>query len=183
MTPARWLVAYLAAVVSITFVHDAAWLALALLAAGLAAGPARWRLMGRTLVAVWLFNGSVSLAMVLLGLWHGQVPLATLLLLNLRVVLLVFLGFWFVSRVNLLQAMQAWPTAALVATVAVGQATAFARTLRDYRLAFRSRNPLPARWSDLGRHAAAQSAHLLDQSGAAATEVAQAMRSRGCFDD
>ncbi|MFG5411168.1 ABC transporter permease [Piscinibacter sakaiensis] len=163
--------------------HALPVLALLALAAVAAAGPDRGRLLRRTLWTVLAFNLSVSAGLVLVSAWQVRPWAEALVLINLRVLLLVFLGHWFVARVNLLQALARWPTLALVATVATGQAAVFARTLRDFRLAFRSRNPVPARPADQARHAAAQVMHLLDKATAAATESAQAMRSRGCFDD
>lgn len=183
MTPARWLVAYLLAVLAVTLVHEPAVLAVAGVLAWLASGPARGRLLRRTLWSVAAFNLSVSAGLLAVAWWQGRPWGSALLLINLRVALLVFLGHWLVARVNLLQALAGWPTLGFVTTLAVGQGAQFTRTLRDFRDAFRSRNPVPARRIDQARHAAAQAQHLLDKAQAAATETALAMRSRGCFDD
>lgn len=187
MTAPRWLGAYLLAVAALGAVHHSGGLAAALAAAVLAAGPARWRLLARALRAVLVFALGLGLALAALSVWpaagSGSLAPQALLQLNLRLLLLVYLGFWFVSRVDLRQALAPWPTLAMVATLAAGQAGVFKRTLHDFRLAFRSRNPVPAGWLDQGRHAAAQASCLLDQADAAARECALAMRSRGAFDD
>lgn len=183
MSERFWLAAYLAALVGATLVHAPFWLAAALAVALLAAGPARWRLLRRTLCALLAFNLPVSLVYAALAFWQARFVADYLLLVNLRVLLLVFLGFWFVSRVNVLRALAFAPTLAFVATLAAGQAAAFARIARGFRLAFVSRNPVAARLPDRARHASAQAAHLLDKAVCGAGETALAMRSRGCFDD
>lgn len=179
----RWLAAYLAAVVAVTFVHSPAVLAALLAAALAAAGRERWRLLRRALLAVLAFNLAVSLGYVAVALWRGDFAADYLLLANLRVLLLVFLGFWFVARVNVLAAFAFSPTLSLLATLAAVQAQHFARVARDFRLAFASRNPGPASLADRARHASAQAATLLDKSVAGASETALAMRSRGVFDE
>lgn len=186
MTPAiarRWLLLYLASVVGIGFIHAPAALGGLLLAAIAAAGHQRGRLLKRTLLAILAFNLSVSLGYIVIALWQDRLVLDYLLLINLRVLLLVFLGFWFVARVNLLAALSGWPLAALVATLAIGQIETFERILRDFRLAFASRNLARPRLQDKSRHAAAQAQTLLDKSFAAASDAALAMRSRGAFDE
>ncbi|MBW7901408.1 MAG: ABC transporter permease [Rhodocyclaceae bacterium] len=183
MTPAGWLAAYLGAVVAVGFVHSPAALAALFACALAAAGRPRWRLLRRALVAVLAFNLAVSAGYAAVALWRGDFAADYLLLVNLRVLLLVFLGFWFVARVNVLAAFAFSPTLTLLATLAVVQAQHFARLARDFRLAFVSRNPAPARLADRARHASAQAATLLDKSVAGAAETALAMRSRGGFDD
>lgn len=179
-----WLGVYLLTLTGVAFVHSPAALAvLCALALG-AAGVARWRLLQRTLLAVLVFNLSVSLGHVLMAAWQGQGPSWTYLgLMNLRVVLMVFLGFWFVSRVNLVAALSFSRALSFLATLAIGQVQVFARLRRDFRLAFVSRNPQAAGWHSRLRHTAAHAACLLDKSVARAEDTSLAMRSRGCFDD
>ncbi|CAG0970975.1 hypothetical protein BURK2_01287 [Burkholderiales bacterium] len=183
MKAAHWLLAYLLAVVAVTLLHDARWLAALLVAALVASGPGRWAILRRGLLAVLAFNLTVSLGYVVVALGRGVFSAHDLLLVNLRVVLLAYLGFWFVSRVNLLEACRFSPTLGFVVTLAAGQIETFARALRDFRLAFQSRNLAPPTLAARARHASAQAAHLLDKSVSMAAETALAMRSRGCFDD
>ncbi len=182
-----WLALYAAALVAVGFIHHPGLLAALLALAVSAAGRTRGALLRRALLSVLPFNLSVSLGYALLALWRGELWTAVtahyLLLINLRVLLMVFLGFWVVSRVNLLRALRFSPTLSFVATLASGQAQTFARVVRDFRLAFASRDVGHVRWRDRTRHAAAQTAHLLDKSLANAEDTAMAMRSRGCFDE
>lgn len=183
LNPARRLfLAYFASVVAITCIHWPPLLAGILGVALLLAGKARWQLLRKTLGALLTFNLSVSLGYTVMALWQGQFAADYLLLVNLRVLLLVFLGFWLVSRIDLLQALAGWPTLSLLATLAIGQIRVYARILEEFRLAFTSRNPNPPRLIDRARHAGAQGGALLDKSLTSAGEVALAMRSRGAFD-
>lgn len=176
------LASYGAALVALSFIHHPALLALLLGAALLGAREATPYLLKRTLLAVLAFNLPVSLGYALLAWWQGTPAWDYLLLINLRVLLMVFLGFWLVLRINLLQALAPWPVAALIATLAIGQIETYRRLLTDFRLAFISRHPAPPRLSARLQHAGAQATTLLDKSLQASTEASQALRSRGAFD-
>jgi len=177
-----WLLAYLAAVVAATLIHEPLVLATALALALSAAGRDRWRLLRRTLVAILAFNITVSLGYVVVAVWRGDFSAGYLLLVNLRVLLLVFLGMWFAARIDVVAALGVSPTLTLVATLTLGQLRAFERIVSDFTLAFASRNPAPPRTLDRAHHAAAQGIALMDKTMAAATESAMAMKSRGAFD-
>lgn len=183
MKATHWLFVYLAAVVAVTLLHEP-WLLAALLAvAFIASGPSRLKILRRAVLAILTFNLTVSLGYAAVSLWQGNFSAQYLLLVNLRVLLLVYLGFWFVARVNLIEACRFSPALSFVVTLAAGQIAAFSRALRDFRLAFVSRHAAAPALSARARHAAAQAGHLLDKSVAMAAETALAMRSRGAFDD
>lgn len=183
MNTARcWLLAYAGAVIAATCIHSPAILSGALLLAVAAAGRQRWQLLKRALLALLAFNLSISLGYVTVSLWQGRFAPDYLLLVNVRALLLVYLGFWLIHRVDPLRALAGWPTAAMFATLAVGQIQAYRRILEEFRLAFRSRNLASPRLRDRARNAGAQGTALVDKSLASAGEVALAMRSRGAFD-
>jgi len=182
MTPRRALYLYLAVLPAPTFVHDPLLLAGGLLAAVALTGAERWHILKRSLLAILVFNLSVSLGYVAISLWRGDFRPDWLLVANVRVLLMVYLGFWFVARTNLLAALAGWPTATLLATLTIGQIRSFERLLRDFRFAFASRNIVKPRWIDQRHLAGAQAVALLDKAQAQSTEVALAMRSRGAFD-
>jgi len=183
VTPRAWLVLYLAAVVAITFIHSPGVLAALLLIAIAASARLRWKLLRRALLAILAYNLALSAGYAGLALWQGNFVADYLLLVNLRVLLLAYIGFWFVAAVDLLGALSGWPLATLLATLCIGQIKTFERILRDFRLAFASRNLVRPTLTDRSRHAAAQAQTLLDKSLASAGEAALAMRSRGAFDD
>ncbi|KQP39748.1 hypothetical protein [Pseudorhodoferax sp. Leaf274] len=186
MTSARWLGAYLLAVLGVGLVHDARALAIGLVLALGLAGPQRWRLLRRCVVAVLAFNLAVSGGW-LLQVWLQGRPLAPLaeplLVMNLRVLLLVLLGLGLVARVNVLQALAFAPTLQFLATLAAGQALVFARLVRAHGLAFRSRTAGAGGLRARARHGAATASHLLDHAVAGAQASAMAVRARGGFDD
>ncbi|MDP2196231.1 MAG: hypothetical protein Q8J72_09640 [Rhodocyclaceae bacterium] len=183
MSARTWLGLYLAAIVAATFIHAPAVLAALLAIALAAAGATRWLLLRKTLWAVLAFNLTISAGYALVTLWQGGFSADYLWLANLRVVLMVFLGFWFVARFDLPAVLAGWPTATLVFTLALGQIRSLERIIGDFRLALASRSVAPPRLGDRARHAGAQGIALLDKSMAAATESTLAMRSRGAFDD
>ncbi len=175
------LFVYLVAVLGLSMVTQPILLAVALSLALLGAGDSRWRYLKRSLLAMLAFNLCVSLGYVVVALWQARFQAEYLLLINLRVLLLVYLGFWFVDRVDLLRATAFSPTLRLVLSLALGQIMVLRRLLDDYRLAFASRNLGAPRFLDRARHAAAQGQNLLDKSLAMAQESSLAMRSRGAF--
>lgn len=181
----RILAAYGAALVLLSFLHHPGLLAGLLALTLLAARQEAWPLLKKSLGAILLFNLSVSLGYLLLLVWQGRFGAHagnSLLTMNLRVLLMVFLGFWLLRRVNLLRALSPWPTAALILTLALGQIETYRRLMADFRLAFMSRHPAPPRLAARLRHGASQAGTLLDKSLASSTEASQALRSRGAFD-
>jgi cobalt/nickel transport system permease protein len=183
MTPTRWLLAYLAAVVGTSLVHDWRALAAGLLLVLALAGPPRWRLLRRSLLAVLAFNLTVSAGLVAQWAWQDRPLAEPLARMNLRVLLLVLLGFWFVARVNLLQALACAPTLQFLATLAAGQAQVLARLVREHGLAFRSRTAGAGGLRARSRHGASVAGHLLDKAVANAQVSAMALRARGGLDD
>jgi cobalt/nickel transport system permease protein len=183
MNPRALLFLYLTAVVVITFVHHLPTLALMLFAVIALSGKRRWQIARRSLLAMLAFNLTVSLGYAAIALWQGNFKPEYLLLVNLRVFLLLYLGFWFVAAVDLLAALSSMPLLRLIATLAIGQIKTFERVINDFNLAFRSRNLARPHMLDKAHHAASQAQSLLDKSVASANETALAMRSRGAFDD
>jgi len=178
------LIAYLAGVSALGFIHSPWLLALALMLVLMMAGHARWQLLGRTLLAVLAFNLSVTVGYALMMWWQGDFSWAVPVRMNLRVTLLVLLGFWFIRRVNLLRALGFSPALVRLVAIAAGQASVFVRMAQDFRLALISRSAgmrLP--WRQRLHHGAHLCTQLLDKSVASAGQTTRAMRARGCFDD
>jgi cobalt/nickel transport system permease protein len=183
MNDRLWLIGYLTAVVGVTLLHQPGWLAAALVLTLGLAGKQRWRLLKRTCYSVLAFNLTVSLGYLVFAHWRGDPSMEYLLLINLRVLLLVYLGLWITTRINLAKALSFSSTLAFLASLAAGQTKGFRRIATDFELAFRSRNPVLPSFSDRMQHTAAQGQYLLDKALHSATEIGQAMRSRGCFED
>ena len=177
------LAGYAAAVLGLTLVHHPGTLALAVAAVLPLGGRAAPRLAGRTLTAVAVFNGLVSLTYAGLALWQGEAPWTYLLRSNLRVFALVYLGFVVLERVDLLRAVAFSRTLTFLFSLAYAQARSFHRQAEDFRLALRSRSVGPLTLRDRYRFAAHLGGHLLDKAVERSTEIAHAMRSRGFFHD
>lgn len=183
MKDLHWILVYLITVVVVTLVHQPLYLLIGLVVLILFAGPLRWRLLRRALLSMLLFNTVVSLGYLVISLMRNAFHPEYLVLINIRVLLLVTLGFWLSARVNFARALRFSPTLTFITTLAAGQIRLMQRVINDYRAAFESRCLKRAGWRDRARLAAAQTEAVVEQSQHAATEISQAMRSRGVFND
>ncbi len=177
------LAGYLLAILAATLVHEPAWLAGALLVTLLLAGRGAASLLGRALRLVLLFNLAVSLGYLLLAWLRERSPWHTLLLINLRVLLLSCITFLFMERVNLFKALDFSPSLTWLLGLAYSQALSFRRSYEDFRLALLSRSLQRPRLSDRYRSSAAAASWFLDRGLATARETALALRARGFFHD
>lgn len=182
MKPRLQLALYLAALLAASSIHEAPLLAVGLLLSLAATGRPRWQLLLASLRAMAFFSLTVGLSYLLLSAWQGQTDWRWLQLTGLRVLLMVYLGLWFVKSVSLLKLLAPWPTANLLATLTLSQIQTYRRLLADFRLAFISRHPAPPQLTDRVRHAGAQGIALLDKALVATSESALALKSRGVFD-
>jgi cobalt/nickel transport system permease protein len=101
------------------------------------------------------------------------------LALNLRAALLAFLALAVLARVNVLRALEAWPWAARLLTLALAQIHALRLLATESRLGLRSRLPRRPRAREVVRGAGTVTGTLLVLSGRNARDVADALRSRG----
>lgn len=174
---------WLAAVVTITFVHDPAVLAALLLLALALQGRSAPAVALRALAAVAIVNVTVSTAFVVSSLLSGEDWMLFVLRLNLRVLLLATLTFWMIRHVELTRAAAIWPSLQFLVVLALGQLRTFTTLLADYRMAFASRSPtrppLGVRFGSAGRQVAA----MMDKAERQADELNHGMRARGFFDE
>lgn len=178
-----FLLLYLAGILAATLVHDPAWLAAGLVTVLAVAGREAWRLLRRALLAILAFNAVISLSYGLMSWWQGIPPWETLLRLNLRVLLLTCLSFLFIARANLFRALDFSRSLTYVLALAYSQALTFRRAHDDFRLALASRSLKRPGLMDSYRASAAAASWFLEKSLHAATQSAQALRSRGFFHD
>ncbi|MFH1842127.1 MAG: ABC transporter permease [bacterium] len=183
MSDRIWLVVYLTTVVALTLVHDPRLLAGVLVVALLLAGRQVGRIAWRAVRAVALFNGLVFVGYAVSAVWRGQSPWSTLLLLNLRVLTMTSLTFLFASRVNLQRAVGFSRSLGYLLTLVTIQVVTARRLFTQFGLALRSRTLGRLRRRDALRHGAAGGAFFLRRSLHEATEITQAMASRGFFHD
>jgi cobalt/nickel transport system permease protein len=106
-------------------------------------------------------------------------PLGPLAALNLRAALLAFLAFAVLARVNVLRALEPWPTATRLLVVALAQVHALRLLATESLLGLRSRLPRRPGTGEVIRGAGTITATLLVLSGRNARDVADALRARG----
>jgi len=178
------LLGYLGAVLGLGFIHSSLVLAMLLVLALIAAGQTRWRLLRRSVLAGLGVMLCVGGGFAVMSLTQGEFHGAVVLRLTLRVVLLTFLGCWFVNRANLLCSLAFSPSLVRVAAIAAGQVGVFTTLVRDFRLAVISRSGgLRLTWAQQLQQAGALGAQLMDKAAASAEENTRALRARGAFDD
>lgn len=176
------LAAYLAALVTASFLTAPLWLGAGLAATLALAGRQGPRLLRRALLATLAFSGVVSAAYAGFSWWTRQpLPLDWLLAANLRVLLMALLTFLFIARVNLFRALGFSRRLTFLLILATSQSLALRRTLDDFRLGLHSRAIRPAGLKARYRAAARAAAWLLDRALANAHESAQALQARGFF--
>ncbi len=177
------LIVYLTVVFAITMIHNAAALAVALFGAIIFAGARRWPIARRSLLAIVLFNSVVTVSYILLTIFQGGFSFYFVVLINVRVFLLTYLTFLVVERVNPFKALAFSNTLSYLFSLAYGHIITFRRLYDDFRLALKSRTMKRARTRDLYRHGAATGAFFLQKSLHDTTEITEAMKSRGFFND
>jgi hypothetical protein len=177
------LVLYAAAVVVATSVHSL-WLLGAMLACAALLSGREWRrLARRSLVAVALFTSTVLIAYTAVSLYQGTFSGRYVALITLRVLTLTYMTMLLGRRVNLFRAFDFSHTLLYVVTLATSQILTMRRMLDEFRHALKSRTLDRPTASNLHRHGAATAAFFINKSVGDAGEIAQAMKSRGFFDD
>lgn len=179
----HWLLLYLLAVVIVSLLHQPLWLAMGLFLVILFCGSIRWRLLRKSLFSILYFNTTVTLGYLIVAGMQDQFRAEYLLLINCRVLLLVMLAFWLSARINIANALRFSSSLSFLTTLTVGQFRVLSRVVSDFRAAFKSRNLKRPGWRERAHLAVAQTEVMMEKSQHAATEISQAMRSRGVFDD
>jgi len=177
------LLAYAAAVLLGTSVHNRGLLGVALAAVLVMAGRDWVRILRKASLAVLAFNAVVTVSYAAMTAIEGTFSLPYVVLINLRVLFLTCLTFLFVSRVNLFEAFAFSRSLTYLFTLACGQTMTLTRVLQSFRLALKSRSIDQPALRDRYRQVASAGVLLLDKSLHDATEITHAMRSRGVFDD
>lgn len=183
MLLALWLVA----VVAITLAHDPAWLAMLLVLVLVLMyalhGWAAWKIAGRALAAVFIVNLAVSAAYIVSARDSGEPWANFVARLNLRVFLLALLALWLTRNIDLVRAVDRWPSLRFLVVVVLGQIRALGRMLADYRMAFVSRSATRPSLRLRFTSAARQVAAALEKTERRAEDLNQGMRARGFFDE
>ena len=176
------LLGYLVVVVGATLVHRPSWLAAAAVLVFVSAGRGAPQLLGRVVRAALPFILALSLGFLLLAR-HDPAVVPTLVLVNVRIVLLVGLAFRVLPALDLTRALGVSPTLRFVLVLVTSQVLTFRRLFTDFRLALAARTPRRVGLLAALRHGAATAAWFLRRAEHDATEMTQALSSRGFFLD
>jgi cobalt/nickel transport system permease protein len=179
----HWLIIYLLAVVIVSQLHQPLWLVAGLVLVILLSGSIRWRLIRKSLLSMLFFNTTVTLGYLIVAGMQDQFRSEYLVMINCRVLLLVMLGFWLSAKINIANALRFSPSLSFLTTLTAGQIRVLSRVVNDFRAAFKSRSLKRPGWRERAHLAVAQTEVMMEKTQYAATEISQAMRSRGVFDD
>ncbi|ACL63879.1 conserved hypothetical protein [Anaeromyxobacter dehalogenans 2CP-1] len=175
------LAGWLAAAFALSAVTDLRTLGLAALAAAVAFRrglPRALARVARLVLPVTLGMSALSWAFLRLGA-PAAPPIAPFLALTARTLLLAFLAFSVLARVNLLRALAPWPAATRLVVIALAQIHALRLLATESADGLRSRLPRRPGPLDVVRNASGITAALLVLAVRNAREVSDAMRSRG----
>jgi cobalt/nickel transport system permease protein len=178
-----FLLLYAVAVVVATSIHSL-WLLAAMFACALMLSGRKWRrLIRNSFIAVALFTSVVLIAYTAATLYHGSFSGRYVLLITLRVWTLTFMTMLIGQRINLFRAFGFSKTLLYAVTLATSQVLTMRRMFGEFRYALKSRTIKKPKAKDLYRHGAATAGFFINKSVGDATEIAQAMKSRGFFND
>jgi len=177
------LALYLVLVVAATFIHDSLWLGMALCCTVVSAAGKMPALGRRTLRAALPFAASVSLGYLFVGRDNLHDTGLALLRINLRVLLMTSLAFRILPSINLSRALGFSRSLQYVVTLTTAQLLSFRRLFTDFKLALHARTPRKVGLLLAIRHGASTAAWFLRRAEHDATELTQAMTTRGFFLD
>lgn len=140
-----------------------------------------WEVAKRVLMLVWapvafLVLASFAWLRVVQGAWPDPAPYAAM---ALRTLLIAFVTFSVLRRVELLRAVSAWPVLARLLVITLAQIHALRLLASESLLGLRSRMPRKPGAVDVVRGASGVTGALFTLASRNAREVTDAMRSRG----
>ncbi len=177
------LALYLVLVIAATMIHNPLWLGIALVCTITSATRKIPTVGRRTLRAALPFALSVSLGFLIVGRSNLHDTGLALLRLNLRVLLMTGLAFRILPSINLSRALGFSETLQYVVTLTTAQLLSFRRLFTDFRQALETRSPQGVGLLVAIRHGASTAAWFLRRAEHDATELTQAMTTRGFFLD
>ncbi|NIM65430.1 MAG: hypothetical protein GTO51_05495 [Candidatus Latescibacteria bacterium] len=174
---------YFGSVVSITYIHNIGFLLAGLGVVALISQKSLPRIAKKAAIAIAFFNFIVTISYCTLSVIKGNFSIHYIALINLRVFLLTSLTFLVAGRINPFKALGLSRSILYLLTLAYSQVLTMQRLFDEFRQARRSRSIARLSMRDMYRHGASTGAFLLRKSINDATEISQAMRSRGFFND
>jgi len=177
------LICYIGVVILITTVHNI----VLLLGVGslivLLSKRQFFNIAKTTLLAMALFNSIISVSYGVLAWMQGNFSMQYLIIINLRVFILTFSTFLLRERINLFKTFGFSRSLLYLLILAYSQILTMRRVFGEFRLALASRSPASPSLRDRYRHSTATGSFFIAKSLNDATNITQAMRSRGFFID
>jgi len=177
------LLLYFAAVILITSIHQLGFLLVCLGLVFILSGKQLLTIFKKAVIAVAAFNLVVTISYIVISSLRGEMSPTYVALLNLRVMTLTSLTFLTFDRVNLFKALAFSRSLMHLLVLAYSQTLTLLRLFEEFRSSLKSRSLRRPGLKDLYRHGASTGAHLTHKSLHDAAETAQAMKSRGFFND
>ncbi|SFP18943.1 hypothetical protein [Hydrogenimonas thermophila] len=175
------LLFYLLALVLFTSIHEPMLLLLGLSILFLVSGKSFFYLFKKTVKSLFITLIVVSLSYITMGLFKKIDP-NFLILLNLRVVLLTFMTFLMLERVNLFKALSFSKQLSALVAIAFSQMTIFRRTFSEFKMGYASRTVKPT-FSTWLISLKAALLYFLNKTLHTSKEITNGMKSRGFFND
>ncbi len=175
------LLFYLIGVVVLTFIHDLLLLSIISIALFFLAGKEFIEIFRKSVVSVVLFNGIITVSYIGYALYTGKPWLEYVLLINLRVFVITYLTFLFVSKVNLFNAFSFSKTLMYLLTLSYTQILIVKRQFEEFKMALTSRVIDRPTRKDSYNFLSKVTYYFLSRSMQSTKEIADAMKSRGFF--
>jgi len=142
-----------------------------------------FKLVKKTFLSIFLFNSVVSISYILISILQKQDWLEYITLLNIRVFSLTYLTFFVFSKINLFKALSFSKTLTYILTLSYSQILSFKRSYTDFKFALKSRTIEKPKLRTMYNHISALFYHFFNKSLKNSEDIAQAMKSRGFFND
>lgn len=176
------LILYLICAAVLVHIRSTAILAEVLVVLSLLAWTDFRQIFKRAFLAIWLFNGVVTIAYAVLLWIQGESPWEFVLLFNLRVLDITFMTLLFSNRVNIVKAVSFSQTLVFLLTASLSLIGSFRKTFNDFQLALKSRTLKPLKERKKREFLGAMTAYFFKKAMHNAEEVSLALKARGYFD-
>ncbi len=138
------------------------------------------RIFKKVILSTAILNLLVSIGYILA---KKQGYITFIVIFNLRVFAITCLTLLFTSKINIFKALSFSKTLSTLLTITYSQIIIFRNTFNEFRLAFKSRAITKPDVNKIHNFIASTSYFFLNKALNSSTEIAQAMKSRGFFND
>ena len=177
------LFGYILLVVLITSYHHIFFLLGVLAVISVLSGALFLRLLRKSALSVMFFNTVISIGYIIVSTINNNFSLEYIVLINLRVLLLTFMTFFMIKKINLFKAISFSRTFTFILVLATTQVLVFKRIYEDFKLSLKSRTLGKMGKKDIYSYISSVIFFFLNKSIYNSQETTQAMKSRGFFYD